>query len=244
VHLFSPINPYLNPPLDANQDSFVSWSFTDFNTCVHNAAQIALSVAWYGKWAINRRLRPEAFANEVEQWRLSGMTSNPTNINSDLLTSGILTDVFAANGNNYLPQAFPEGSPSHPSYPAGHAVASGACLTVIKAFFDENFVFPSPVQPNSAGTALVGIGDTLTLGGETNKLGSNVSLGRDWAGVHYRSDGHEGILQGEAVAKLILQDWINKSPEPNASFVFTGYMGDSVIITPQNTYGVDIQNNT
>jgi hypothetical protein len=241
----SPLNPYLNPPLNANQESFVSWSFTDFNTCLHEAAQIALSVAWYGKWAVNRRLSPEAFANEVEQWRLSGMTLNPASINSDLLTSGILGDVLGANGNNYLPQAFPEGSPSHPSYPAGHAVVSGACITIIKAFYDEDWAFPAPVEPNPAGTMLIPhVGPPLTLGGETNKLGSNVTLGRDWAGVHYRSDGHNGILQGEAIAKLILQDWINRYVESDARFSFSGYLGDSISIVPQNTYGTDIQNAT
>ena len=241
----SPLNPYLNPPLNANQESFVTWSFADFNTCLHETAQVALSVAWYGKWAVNRRLRPEAFANEVEQWRLSGGTLNPASINSDLLTSGILGDVFGANGNNYLPQAFPEGSPSHPSYPAGHAVASGACISIIKAFYDEDFVFPSPSIPNAAGTVLMPfVGPPLTLGKETNKLGSNVTLGRDWAGVHYRSDGHEGILQGEAVAKLILQDWINRYPEPNSQFKFHGYLGDLIEISPQNNFGVNIQNNT
>jgi hypothetical protein len=240
----SPLNPYLNSPLDTNQDSFVTWSFTDFNTCLHEAAQIALSVAWYGKWAVNRRLRPEAFGNEVEQWRLSGMTSNPANINSDILFSGILGDVSAANGNNYLPQAFPEGSPSHPSYPAGHSLVSGACITIIKAFYNEDFVFPSPVEANPTGTALVGIGDTLTLGGETNKLGSNVTLGRDHAGVHYRSDGHNGILLGEKVAKLILQDWVNKSPETNSQFRFHGYMGDLIEITRQTDFGINIQNTT
>lgn len=238
----SPLNPYLNTPLNANQDSFITWSLNDLRTCLQLTAQNALTTAWYGKWAVNRRLRPEAFGNEVEQWRLSGMTSNPASINSDLLTSGILSDVFAIYANNYLPQAYPEGSPSHPSYPAGHAVVSGACITVMKAFLDEDWVFPSPMVPNAAGTALSPIGDTLTLGGEINKMASNISLGRDWAGVHYRSDGHNGILQGEAVAKVILQEWINRYPENNVSFAFTGYLGDSISITPQNNFGENIQN--
>ena len=170
------------------------------------------------------------------------MTLNPANINTDLLSNGILGDVLGANGNYYLPQVFPEGSPSHPSYPAGHAVVSGACITVMKAFLKEDWVFPSPVVPNSAGTSLSAIGDTLTLGGEANKLASNISLGRDWAGVHYRSDGHNGILQGESVGKLILQDWINRYPEPGVSFVFHGYLGDLITIVPQNTFGKDIVN--
>ena len=238
----SPINPYFNPPLNVNQDSFITWSFTDLRTCLQTASQIALTVAWYGKWVINRRLRPEAFGNEVEQWRLSGMTSNPANIHSDLLGSGILADVFAANGNNYLPQAFQEGSPSHPSYPAGHALVAGACITVMKAFLDGTWVFPSPMIPDSAGTILSPIGDTLTLTGEINKMGSNIALGRDWAGVHYRTDGHNGILQGESVAKLILQDWINRYPEPDTKFEFTGYLGDSISITPENNFATSIQN--
>ena len=241
----SPTNPYLNSPLNNNQESFVTWSFTDLRTCLQTSAQVALSGAWYGKWAVNRRLRPEAFGNEVEQWRLSGMTANPANIHPDLLTSGILGDLFAANGNYYLPQAYPEGSPSHPSYPAGHAVVSGACLTVMKAFFDEDFVFPSPVVPDASGTILNPyIGPPLTLRGETNKMGSNIALGRDWAGVHYRSDGHEGILQGEKIGILILQDFINRYPEQNTSFSFTGYMHDAIVITRQTDYGVDIQNNS
>lgn len=35
-----------------------------------------------------------------------------------------------------LPMAFPEGSPMHPAYGAGHATVAGACVTVLKAFFE------------------------------------------------------------------------------------------------------------
>ncbi|CAN0378458.1 unnamed protein product, partial [Scytosiphon promiscuus] len=38
--------------------------------------------------------------------------------------------LFARNG-----QAVREGSPSHPSYPAGHAVQNGAFATVLKVNF-------------------------------------------------------------------------------------------------------------
>jgi hypothetical protein len=34
--------------------------------------------------------------------------------------------------------AFPEVSPSHPSYGSGHATVAGAYVTTLKAFFDEN----------------------------------------------------------------------------------------------------------
>ena len=112
----------------------------------------------------------------------------------------------------------------------------------MKAFLDGTWVFPSPMIPDSAGTILSPIGDTLTLTGEINKMGSNIALGRDWAGVHYRTDGHNGILQGESVAKLILQDWINRYPEPDTKFEFTGYLGDSISITPENNFATSIQN--
>ncbi|MEE4145928.1 MAG: vanadium-dependent haloperoxidase [Halieaceae bacterium] len=40
-----------------------------------------------------------------------------------------------------LPMAFPEGSPMHPAYGAGHATVAGACVTMLKAFFDADAVF-------------------------------------------------------------------------------------------------------
>lgn len=40
-----------------------------------------------------------------------------------------------------LPQAFPEGSPMHPSYGAGHATVAGACVTILKAVF-QTYVDP------------------------------------------------------------------------------------------------------
>ena len=40
-----------------------------------------------------------------------------------------------------LPMAFPEGSPMHPAYGAGHATVAGACVTIVKAFFDTSAVF-------------------------------------------------------------------------------------------------------
>lgn len=38
--------------------------------------------------------------------------------------------------NYLLPMAFPEGSPMHPAYGAGHATVAGACTTILKAYFE------------------------------------------------------------------------------------------------------------
>jgi hypothetical protein len=40
-----------------------------------------------------------------------------------------------------LPMAFAEGSPMHPAYGAGHATVAGACVTILKAFFDTSAIF-------------------------------------------------------------------------------------------------------
>jgi hypothetical protein len=41
-----------------------------------------------------------------------------------------------AGRNLLLPMAFPEGSPMHPAYGAGHATVAGGCVTMLKAFFE------------------------------------------------------------------------------------------------------------
>lgn len=245
---FSPLNPYIASSLLQNQCAFPTWSLSDICACLHPCGQLALTCAWYSKWFSHRRLRPEAFANEIEQVRLTA--SNPTNIHPDLLTSAVLPAIGILNGagppvnNYYLSQTYPEGSPAHPSYPSGHATFAGACATIIKAFLDENFIFPTPVEANAAGTLLNPyVGPPLTLGNELNKMAFNIGCGRNWAGVHYRSDITNGILLGEQVAISFLQDWIERYPEPNAAFSFHGYLGNLINIRPQTSYGTDVQNN-
>ena len=58
------------------------------------------------------------------------------------------------------------------------------------------------------------------MGGELNKLAANISLGRDAAGVHYRSDGIEGIKLGEAIALSILRDVATIYHEEFPGFTF------------------------
>ena len=111
-------------------------------------------------------------------------------------------------GSYLLPQAFPEGSPTHPSYGAGHATVAGACVTILKAWFDEDDLIKNPKKPTDDGSMLVDAGGPqLTVGGELNKeVAANIAIGRNWAGVHYRSDYTESILLGEKVAIGILQE--------------------------------------
>ncbi|MBA4140904.1 MAG: hypothetical protein H0X70_10475, partial [Segetibacter sp.] len=46
----------------------------------------------------------------------------------------------------------------------------------------------------------------LTVGGELNKLASNIAQGRNAAGVHYRSDYWEALKLGEEIAILFLEE--------------------------------------
>lgn len=112
----------------------------------------------------------------------------------------------------------------HPSYTAGHATVAGACTTVLKAFFDTDWVLPQAFEASDDGACLStwrGSGEWvvdrkgcrrkcgsggLSVEGELNKLCSNISIGRNWAGVHYFSDYFESIVLGEQLAIQLLQE--------------------------------------
>ena len=51
--------------------------------------------------------------------------------------------------NYFLPMAFAEGSPMHPAYGAGHATVAGACVTILKAFFDTSAVLVGEFNPDN-----------------------------------------------------------------------------------------------
>jgi hypothetical protein len=98
-------------------------------------------------------------------------------------------------------------------------VVAGACVTVLKAFFDESYLVPETVTAAPDGRSLSpSAGPPLTVGGELDKLASNIALGRDFAGVHWRSDSMEGLLLGESVALELLRE---RRLLPNETF--TGF---------------------
>ena len=124
----------------------------------------------------------------------------------------------------------PEGSPTHPSYGAGHATVAGACVTILKAWFDGSQVIPNPVVANADGTGLdVFSGTSLTVGNELNKLAANVAIGRNALGFHYRADYWDSLQLGEAIALGVLEEHkpcFNESP----TFSFTKFDGTPVTI--------------
>jgi hypothetical protein len=89
----------------------------------------------------------------------------------------------------------------------------------------------SPVVASADGTSLVPyVGAPLTVGNELNKLASNIAVGRDASGVHWRSDGAEGMAIGEAAAIAVLQDLRHCYNENFDGFSFTRLDGTPITI--------------
>ena len=104
-------------------------------------------------------------------------------------------------------------------------------LKVLKALFDESFEVPHPVVPNVNGSALFPYsGPALTIGGELNKIASNVALGRNFAGIHWRSDATASLKLGEAIAINILRDQRTCYNEDFGGFTFTKFDGTTVTV--------------
>jgi hypothetical protein len=220
-------NPYLHSATQVGNVTFGPAMFLDLTV---RAANQALRANFFQKWMVHRRIRPEAFAARIHN-HVTGAASYP--IHSDILNSAALKAVFSAHGTYLLPMAYPVGSPLHPSYPAAHATTAGAGITMLKALFNESFVIPNPVVASDDGMSLLPYtGPALTVGNELNKLASNIALGRDAAGVHYRSDGVQGILLGEAIALSILRETATLYNEVFPGFTLTRFDGRTETICP------------
>jgi hypothetical protein len=223
----NPNNPYLGSSTQGGSITFGAQAALDL---MWSAPISALHAVWYQKWLVHRRVRPETYGGRVHN-HVTGAAKY--SIHADLLNSAALQATFKARGSYLLPMPYPEGSPTHPAYPAAHAVTGAAGVTMLKALFNESFVIPSPVIPSDDGLSLVPYdGPALTVGSELNKLAANVSLGRNACGVHYRSDGVEGMRLGEEIALSILRDMATVYNEPFAGFSLTRFDGTPVTICP------------
>jgi hypothetical protein len=222
-----PGNPYATT---TTQDAFSTWGGPHILSLVTEVATRALKAVWYQKWFVHRRLRPEAFGGLVHHV-LTGAAAYP--IDAEILDSAVMPAVFSQYGSYLLPQAYPEGSPLHPAYGGGHATVAGACVTILKAWFDESFVLPYPVVPNHQGTALVAYtgpdAGSLTVGGELNKVAANIAMGRSIAGIHWRTDSSESLTLGEEVALGILAEQ-QATYNEGGSFTLTKFDGTTITI--------------
>jgi hypothetical protein len=222
----NPGNPYVG---SKTQIGFTTFGGPYFAGLLCEVASRALKVTWHKKWQVFRRLRPEAFGGLVHNQKTGNRY--PGVIDERVLSSEAVDRVHDKYGTYLLPIAFPEGSPTHPSYTAGHATVAGACVTILKALFDETFVIQNPVIPSADGLSLEPYhGPTLTVRGELNKIASNVATGRNIAGMHWRSDSLESMRLGEKVAIGILRDQRACYNEKFDGFTFTKFDGSTITV--------------
>jgi hypothetical protein len=221
-------------------------------TLVTEVATRALKAVRFQKFNNHIRLRPEALAARVELARRfeggsehvpEALLAHMTKFCAAANKSGTLDKIAEKNarapcvdsdpeevGGYFLPMAFPEGSPMHPAYGAGHATVAGACVTILKAYFDTSSVLVKYTENGREKVAfkrraatdtpvLYRVDDDhhdklkeftdcepLTLEGELNKLAANISIGRNMAGVHYFSDYYDSLRMGEEIALGILEE--------------------------------------
>ena len=252
---FDPGIPFQEPDNVDHQQGFAHFGGPHILSLVTEVATRALKAVRFQKFNVHRRCRPEVVAARIHKCTtLEKMAPELCKLHDELESIGLLAKIRDHNANQnggdpnvLLPMAFCEGSPMHPSYGAGHATVAGACVTILKAFFDHkhplNIVPTSEAQQEivklvkktennnsftkddfiSSNLAYVSVNDgkslevvpvldqncrlaQLTVEGELNKLASNISIGRDWAGVHYFTDYYESLLLGERIALGILEE--------------------------------------
>jgi hypothetical protein len=140
-------NPYseINPDRYARQGGFGTFGGPDILTRVSEVAGRALAIVWRQKWEVHRRARPEAYGG-LMQMQKEGYSENgppvmrpyglPDAVFDTEASKFLIAGRLNGNKNYYLPMAFSAGAPPHPAYGAGHATVAGACVTVLKAWYD------------------------------------------------------------------------------------------------------------
>ncbi|MDJ0900610.1 MAG: vanadium-dependent haloperoxidase [Xenococcus sp. MO_188.B8] len=257
---------------------------------VTEVATRALKAVRYQKFNVHCRLRPEALAGWMEainqgtteitdieplkqMYDVLNATLDEINLLERIKThNGEQNSDYLDNRRPYvkvrdtgaqtalLPMAFPEGSPMHPAYGAGHATVAGACVTMLKAFFDTDAVFgcdchgdlkitsqddydknqhtPVAYRPCDDGLSLENTYEAsdkpLTVGDELNKIAANISIGRNMAGVHYYTDYIDSLVMGEKIAiGILLEQSLAYEIYPKKvrpSFSLTTFLGKTLKI--------------
>lgn len=223
-------NPYKT---SRTMNGFVSMGPAYVHSAMGMVSDCAFKACWNEKWLRHRALRPEEYCALVDR----AVRGEATNVHALIVQSEAVKRVREKFGSALLPQAYPEGAPPHPSYPSGHAAVAGACVTVLKALFDEKRKLRFPIQPTRDGKDWESINPNLpapTAGPELNKLATCMAMGRNFAGVHWRSDAWQGLLLGESVATAWLKAEKMKCVEGQQGwltrFEFTSFSGQKVVV--------------
>lgn len=244
-------NPYRD--IYTRQGAFGTLGDPNLLALVSEVATRALQTVWRQKWIVNRRLRPEAYGGLMQVQRLghdggAGLVKRadglPDWVFETEAAQAILEQRHECSEADayFLPMAFTAGSPTHPAYGAGHATVAGACVTVLKAWYQEDdLIAPmikaashpqtrakldvvQPMKTTGELPAYVGTDmDAMTVGGELNKLASNVAIGRSVGGVHWRTDNTRSLRLGEQIGTIMLAWLIAELTENPVSVTYTNF---------------------
>lgn len=234
---------------------FALWGGPHILTLVTEVATRALKAVRYQKFNVHCRLRPEALAGRIHR---AVEIENDFPVTAGKFTGlessiqGTVNAIRAVNPSStaLLPMAFQEGSPMHPAYGAGHATVAGACVTILKAYFDTSALlvnrggsplFTSSLESGDSPVAYIpdapmtGLTPTtpdnfLTLEGELNKLAANISIGRNMGGVHYFTDYYDSVRMGEEIAIGMLEEQALCYAQDPFVLSLTKFDGDTVRI--------------
>ncbi|MEP1942610.1 MAG: hypothetical protein ABJJ03_05815, partial [Sulfitobacter sp.] len=144
-----------------------------------------------------------------------------------------------------LPLAYIGGSPMRATAGADHAIIAGACVTILKAYFDmfKSKTCWSPLslldvgmrtvfEASEDGDCLRDSSDDpadLTLEGELNKLAANIAMGRTMAGTQLYSEHYENLRRGERLAVRLLTEQMLATPEKKP-LCLHGFDGERITI--------------
>jgi hypothetical protein len=204
----NPTSPYKTLK---QQQPFGTFGGPDIVATLGAVARAAINAVWYQKWLVHLRHRPESGGGLVHL-KKTGLGVTDAMVDPSVLNSfAVQLSSLRNNGSYLLSQAFPEGSPAHPAYPTGHGTVGGACITVLKFFFDGDAAIVNPLVPSADGLMLEPYNGSdagqMTVNGELHKLAHNISFGHGiHPGIHWRSDTDYSLILGEAVALKFLQD--------------------------------------
>lgn len=224
----APSNPYLTAITKVSAGSG-AFNLAYIQSFLPLSTSREIRANYWAKWFVHRVPRPEQLGGLIHH-RLVNDVDYP--IHDDVLSSEAAERSFKKFGSYLISSAYPEGAPNHSSYPGGASSNAAINATLLKAFFDESWVIPNPVQPDPKDpTKLIPYeGPPLTVGGELNKLATNVGLGRNWAGIHWRSDAAASLPQAEEIALGLLRDERFTFREPFQGFKFTRFDSTTVEI--------------
>jgi len=146
---WTPGNPYSDcGPLKDREAGFGVLGGPHILALVSEVATRALKVVWNQKWQVHLRLRPEAYGGLVHVQTIGAGDAGTRayGLPAWVAETKPAQQFKKQYGTLLLPMAYSPGSPTHPAYGAGHATVAGACITVLKAYF-QTFKRDDPMSP-------------------------------------------------------------------------------------------------